>query len=311
MILRFNRSNFRPVEWINYHHLLYFWLVAREGSLASASATLRLAPSTVSGQIRSLEESLGEKLFARSGRRLVLTEMGRVVFRYAEEIFSLGRELRDAVKGRPVGKPLNLVVGVAHVIPKLVARRLLEPALRLPEPVRLVCREDKPEQLLAELAVHDLDVVVSDGPMSPSINVRAFSHLLGECDVGFFATSQLAAAHRRKFPESLDGAPMLLPTENTSLRRSLDHWFVARGLRPRVVGEFEDSALLKVFGQTGMGIFPAPMVIASEVQRQYQVRPVGRADEVRERFYAISVERKLKHPAVVAIIEEARRKLFG
>ena len=299
------------MDWLNYHHLLYFWTVARAGSLAAASAELRLAQSTVSGQIRSLEQSLGEKLFARSGRRLVLTEMGRVVFRYAEEIFTLGRELRDAVKGRPVGKPLSLVVGVADVVPKLVARRLLEPALKLPEPIRLVCREDKPERLLAQLAVHDLDVVLSDGPVAPSLSVRAFSHLLGECGVMFFARAGLAASRRRKFPMSLDGAPMLLPTENTSLRRSLDQWFNARGIQPRIVGEFEDSALLKVFGQTGLGIFPAPSVIADEVQRQYQVRPVGRVDEVRERFYAISVERKLKHPAVIAISEEARHKLFG
>lgn len=299
------------MEWLNYHHLLYFWTVAREGSLAAASARLHLAQSTVSGQIRSLEESLGEKLFVRSGRRLVLTEMGRVVFRYAEEIFTLGRELRDAVQGRPVGRPLSLVVGVADVVPKLVARRLLEPALRLSEPIRLVCREDKPERLLAQLAVHELDVVLSDGPVDPSISVRAFSHLLGDCGVAFFAKPKLAAVHARRFPMSLDGAPMLLPTENTALRRSLDQWFAARGIRPSVVGEFEDSALLKVFGQTGLGIFPAPSVIAAEVQRQYQVRLVGRVDDVRERFYAISVERKLKHPAVIAISEEARHVLFG
>ncbi len=299
------------MEWLNYHHLLYFWLVAREGSLARASAELRLAPSTVSGQIRSLEQSLGEKLFARSGRRLVLTEMGRVVFRYAEEIFTLGRELRDAVKGRPAGRPLSLAVGVADVVPKLVARRLLEPALELAEPVRLVCREDKPDRLLAELAVHDLDVVLSDAPVGPSIRIRAFNHLLGECGVVLFGTAKLAAAHRRNFPKSLDGAPVVLPTENTTLRRALDQWFAARGLRPRVVGEFEDSALLKVFGQVGMGLFPVSSVIADEVQRQYRVRPVGRLDGVRERFYAISVERRLKHPAVIAISEAARQTLFG
>lgn len=299
------------MEWLNYHHLLYFWTMARQGSLARASAELRLAQSTISGQIRALEDSLGEKLLARRGRRLVLTEMGRVVFRYAEEIFSLGRELRDAVKGRPVGRPLSLMVGVADVVPKLVARRLLEPALKLPEPVRLICREDKPERLFAELAVHNLDIVLADAPIDPSIRIRAFNHLLGECGIVFFGTAKLAAAHRRNFPESLDGAPVILPTENTTLRRSLDQWFAARGIRPRVVGEFEDSALLKVFGQVGMGLFPASSVIADEVQRQYQVRPVGRLDEVRERFYAISVERKLKHPAVIAISEEARQKLFG
>jgi LysR family transcriptional regulator, transcriptional activator of nhaA len=299
------------MEWLNYHHLLYFWTVAREGSLAQASAQLRLAQSTISGQIHALEDSLGEKLFAKSGRRLVPTEMGRVVFRYAEEIFSLGRELRDAIKGRPVGRPLSLVVGVADVVPKLVARRLLEPALKLPGPVRLVCREDKPERLFAELAVHNLDIVLADAPIGPSISVRAFNHLLGECGLVFFGTPKLAATYRRNFPKSLEGAPVILPTENTTLRRSLDQWFSTRGIRPHVVGEFEDNALLKVFGQVGMGLFPASSIIATEVQRQYQVRPVGKLDEVRERFYAISVERKLKHPAVIAISEEARQKLFG
>lgn len=299
------------MEWLNYHHLLYFWLVAREGSLARASAELRLAQSTVSGQIRALEVALGEKLFTRSGRRLVLTEIGRVAFRYAEEIFTLGRELQDTLKGRPVGRPLNLVVGVADVVPKLVAQRLLEPALELAEPVRLICREDKPDRLLAELAVHGLDVVLADSPVGPSSRIKAFNHLLGECGIVFFATRELAAVHRRGFPQSLDGAPVLLPTENTALRRSLDQWFTTRGIRPRVVAEFEDSALLNVFGQRGNGLFPAHAAIADEVRRQHQVFPVGRVEEVRDQFYAISVERRLNHPAVLAISEEARRKLFG
>jgi LysR family transcriptional activator of nhaA len=299
------------MQWLNYHHLLYFWLGAREGSLARGSAELRLAQSTVSGQIRALEVELGEKLFARSGRRLVLTEVGRVVYRYAEEIFALGSELRDAVAGHPVGRPLTLVVGLADVVPKLVARRLLEPALKLPGPIRLVCREDKPDRLLAELAIHNLDVVLADEPVAPSLRVRAFNHLLGECGIVFFATANLARAHRRSFPQSLDGAPLILPTENTTLRRSLDQWFVAQGIHPKVVGEFEDSALLKVFGQAGMGIFPASAVIADEVRRQYQVHPVGTVDDVRDRYYAISVDRKLKHPGVIAISEEARRNVFA
>jgi LysR family transcriptional activator of nhaA len=299
------------MEWLNYHHLHYFWAVAREGSLARACRELRLAPSTVSGQIHALEASLGEKLFVRSGRQLVTTETGRVVFRYAEEIFALGRELRDAVRGRPVGRPMSLVVGVADVVPKLVARRLLEPALRHPEPVRLVCREDKPDRLFAELAVHNLDVVLSDAPVGPSIRIRAFSHLLGECGVTFLASPELAAAHKRKFPKSLDGAPLLLPTETTALRRALDHWFGARGVRPRIVGEFDDSALLTECGETGLGIFPVPAVVADTVKRTYSVQFVGSADPVRERFYAISVERKLRHPAVVAISEAARHELFG
>lgn len=299
------------MEWLNYHHLLYFWLVAREGGLAAASKQLRLAPSTVSGQIQTLEQALGEELFERSGRRLILTEIGRVVYRYADEIFSLGRELQDALKGRPVARPLKLVVGIADVVPKLVARRLLEPALALPGPLHLVCHEDKPDALLAELAVHNLDVVISDAPVGPTVRIRAFNHLLGECDVVFFATPRLASSYRRGFPKSLDGAPVILPTENTSLRRSLDQWFATRGIRPKVVGEFEDNALLKVFGQAGMGLFPASSIIADEVQRQYRVRPIGTLKGLRERFYAISVERKLKHPAVIAISEEARQKVFG
>ncbi len=299
------------VEWLNYHHLLYFYLVAREGGLLPASEKLRLAQSTVSGQIRALEEALGEKLFVRSGRRLVMTEIGRHVFRYAEEIFSLGQELQDSLKGRPGGRPIALNVGVADAVPKLVAQRILEPALRLPEAVRLVCREGKPERLLAELAVYGLDVILSDAPIPPSVRIRAFSHVLGECGIVFFGVAALAEAHRRQFPRSLDGAPMLLPTENTALRRSLDQWFAKEGVRPRVVGEFDDSALLKVFGQSGAGIFPAHSVIAEEVRRQHQVQPIGRTDEVRERFYAISVERRLKHPAVVALTAEARAKLFG
>ncbi len=299
------------MEWLNYHHLLYFWLVVREGGLAPASERLRLAQSTVSGQIRAFEQTLGEKLFTRSGRRLVPTEIGRLVYRYAEEIFPLGHELQDAIKGRPVGRPLRLVVGVADILPKLVARKLLEPALKLATPVRMVCREDKPERLLVELGAHGLDVILSDAPIPPAAAIRAFSHLLGECGVTFFGTSELAAARRKGFPKSLDGAPLLLPTENTVLRRSLDQWFARLGIRPNVVAEFEDSALLKTFGQTGQGIFPAPAVIAKEVQRQYDVDIVGRTDEVRERFYAISAERRLKHPAVVAITEKARESTFG
>jgi len=299
------------MEWLNYHHLLYFWVVAREGSIAKATQQLRLAQPTISGQIRTLEDHLGEKLFQRQGRNLVLTEMGRVVYRYADEIFGLGRELLDVVKGRPTGQPVRFVVGVADVVPKMIAHKLLEPALAMPESVRIVCLEDRTERLLAELAVHGLDLVISDAPIGPHVKVRAFNHLLGECPVSVFAPAALAASHRRRFPKSLDGAPMLLPSENTSLRRSLDQWFETEGIRPKVVAEFEDSALLKVFGQAGHGLFPAPAAMEKEVQAQYGVRAVGRIEAVRERFYAISVERKLKHPAVLAITEAARSTIFG
>ncbi len=298
------------MEWLNYHHLLYFWLAAREGGVSRAAAHLHLAQPTVSAQIHALEEALGEKLFTRAGRNLVLTDIGRLVYRYAEDIFSLGRELLDTVKDRPTGRPLRLTVGIVDVLPKLVAYRLLEPAFNLGSPIRLVCREGKTERLLVELGVHEIDVVLADRPSEPTVKVRAFNHLLGDCGVTFLGTDALARAHRRGFPRSLDGAPFLLPTENTTLRRSLEQWFAAHAVRPTAVGEFEDSALLMVFGQAGLGVFAAPSIIEAEIRRQFRVHRIGRTEDVRERFYAISVERKLKHPAVIAISEAARRKLF-
>lgn len=299
------------MEWLNYHHLLYFWLAAREGGVSRAAEQLRLTQPTVSAQIRALEASLGEKLFTRAGRNLALTDIGQVVFRYAEDIFSLGRELVATVRDRPTGHPLRLAVGVVDVLPKLVAYRLLEPAFGLGSPIRVVCREGKIERLLVELGVHEIDVVLADRPSDPTFKVRAFSHLLGECGVTFLGAEPLARARRRGFPRSLDGAPFLLPTENTTLRRSLEQWFEAQAIRPVIVSEFDDSALLKVFGQAGLGIFAAPSIIEAEIRRQFRVQRIGQTDDVRERFYAISVERKLKHPAVVAISESARRKLFG
>ncbi|HVP28217.1 MAG TPA: transcriptional activator NhaR [Myxococcota bacterium] len=299
------------MEWLNYHHLLYFWVVAREGSIAKATRELRLAQPTISGQIRTLEEQLGEKLFQRQGRNLVLTEVGGVVYRYAEEIFTLGRELLDTVKGRPSGRPVRFVVGVAEVVPKLVAYRLLESALALPESVRIVCLEDRTDRLLAELSVHALDLVITDVPIGPHVKVRAYNHLLGECGVSFFAPPKLAAALRRSFPHSLDGAPMLVPSDNTTLRRSLDQWLELESLRPRIVAEFEDSALMKVFAQAGHGAFAGPTAIEREICAQYGVRTIGRTDAIRERFYAISVERRVKHPAVLAITEAARSRVFG
>lgn len=298
------------MEWLNYHHLLYFWTVAKEGSVARACEKLRLAQPTISGQLRMLEDALGEKLFERSGRRLVLTEMGHVVYRYADEIFGLGRELMDTVKGRPTGRPARLTVGITDAMPKLIVRLLLEPALQLGEPVRLQCVEDRPDQLLSKLALHEIDVVLADAPLGSGTGIRAYHHLLGECGITFFAAPKLARAHKKAFPKSLEGAPMLLPTDQTVLRRSLEGWFEAQEVRPFIVAEIEDSALLKSFGQDGVGVFVSPTVIEDQVVRQYEVEVVGRTDEVRERFYAISVERKLKHPAVVAITESARRDLF-
>jgi len=298
------------VDWLNYHHLLYFWLVAREGSITRACKQLHLAQPTISSQLRKLEKSLGQKLFHRVGRNLVLTESGQMVYRYADEIFSLGQELVDAVHGRSTGRPLRLVVGVPDVLPKLVVYRLLKPALELDEPIQLVTFEGKLEQLLADLALHRLDIVLSDAPAGPTSHIRAFNHLLGECGVSFFGTDKLAARYRKGFPASLNKAPLLLPTENTSLRRTLEQWFSGQGIRPKVVAEFEDSALLKVFGQAGEGIFPAPSAILAQVQQQYSVALIGEVESIRERFYAISVERRSKHPAIVAISEIARDEIF-
>ena len=298
------------VEWLNYHHLFYFWTVAKEGTITAACKKLRLAQPTISAQLRTLEEVLGEKLFERSGRSLTLTEAGHMVYRYADEIFSLGHELLDTLKGQPTGKPLRLKVGVADVLPKLVAYHLLEPALNLEEPVHLVCSEGKPNDLLARLAVHELDVVFSDSPVGPDVSVRAFSHLLGECNITILGTELLARKYRDHFPDSLDGAPVLFPTPKTVLRKSLEQWFEAKGIHPVAKAEFDDSALQTVFAQVGLGLVPVPSVIAEEVQRSYALQYVGRLPEIKERFYAISLERKIKHPAIVAILEKARETFF-
>lgn len=299
------------MEWLNYHHLLYFWTVARTGSVTAAADELSLTQPTISGQIRALEEALGNKLFVRVGRNLTLTEFGQTIFRYADEIFMVGRELLDVVKGRPVGQPTRINVGVADVMPKLIAYRLLAPALALDPPVAIICREGKPDRLIADLSIHALDLVLSDAPIPPTVNVRAFNHHLGDCGITFFAKKTIARSLRGRFPAMLDGAPMLVPTSNTSMRRDLDQWFAKVGVHPRLVSEFEDSALLKVFGEAGVGVFAAPSAIEAEVATQYRVERLGATDEVKERFYAISVERKLRHPAVVAISETARGALFG
>jgi LysR family transcriptional activator of nhaA len=297
------------MEWLNYHHLLYFWLAAKHGSVTEAAGELRLAQSTVSAQIRQLEHVLGERLFRREGRHLVLTDVGRTVYRYAEEIFGLGSELLDAVKDRPTGRPLRFNIGIADQIPKLIAHRLLEPAFALDVPVHVVCHEGKTAALLGDLATHQLDVVLTDAPLGPDTSVRAYNHLLGDTGIAIYGTAALVRQARRRFPRSLADAPLLLPTANTTLRHSLDQFLAAHDIRPQVRGEFEDSALLKVFGQAGVGLFPAPTVLEREIRRQYGVVVAGHLPDVRERFYAISVERRLKHPAVVAISAAARTSL--
>jgi LysR family transcriptional activator of nhaA len=293
------------VQTLNHHHLYHFWTVVREGGVTKASEKLRVSQPTISGQLRELEQALGEKLLTRSGRTVVMTDIGRTVYRYADEMLGLDRELLDAVKGR-LARPRQLVVGVGTVVPKLVAYQILEPALRLPEPIQLTCVHGKPERLVAELATHSLDLILADAPAAIAMNLRAYSHVLGECAVSVFGTEQMAAAHRQGFPQSLNGAPFLLPSADSGLSLSLEEWFDKQRIRPHVVGTFDDSALLDAFGQAGAGLFAMPDAIEAETRTRYQVGKVGRLDSVRQRFYAITVERKLRNPAVVAISERAR-----
>ncbi|MBY0497246.1 MAG: transcriptional activator NhaR [Cyanobacteria bacterium] len=299
------------MAWLNYHHLLYFWTVVREGGVAKAAAKLRLSQPTISAQVHKLEDALEAPLLRREGRGLSMTETGRIVFRYADEIFGLGREMQETLRGRPTGRPAELTVGVANVVPKLIAYRLLRPATQGSGAMALVCREGSIEQLLTELAGHVLDVLITDTPVAPHVRVKVFNHLLGESDTAFFGTRDQVRLLRRRFPRSLDGQALLLPTPNTALRRGLDDWFEQRGIRPRVAGEFEDSALLKAFGQGDGVVFPAPAAIAGDICRVYGVHVIGRTDEVREKYYAVSAERRVKHPGVLAITSAGRDELFA
>ena len=294
---------------INYKHLHYFLLVAKEGSIARASKRLHLTPQTISGQLSLLEQQLGQALFNRVGRRLELTETGRLVLSYAEEIFSLGGELEEVVRGLPETRPLLFKVGVTEVVPKIIAHHLLAPALQLPGPLRIVCREGSIDTLLTELALHRVDLVIADAPMPSSINVTGFNHHLGDCGITFFAGRKLAARLGGAFPQCMSGMPMLLPGETTVVRNRLLKWFDQQRIHPYVAGEFDDSALMKVFGRAGTGIFIAPTPIAAEIADQYEAVIIGEADEVKDNFYAISVERRISHPAVAAITEAARKWL--
>lgn len=294
------------MDWLNYHQLLNFWLVAREGSVQRASELLHVTPSSVSIQIRQLERAFGAKLFKKQGRGLALTEMGQQVSVYASEIFAKGRELMELVKGRPAGKPLELRVGVRDIMPKLVAFRLLQPALELDQPVRLICQEGEMSQLVSDLAIHKLDVVLSDIALDPLYKIQAYSHRLGESEVVVVGTKTLAKRYRRDFPSSLDGAPFLLPTENSALRRQMDRWFSDLNLVPTVCGEFADSAMMKIAGVNGLGLLAIPSMIEAEVQKIYGLQRVGGAAGVLEQFFAVSVERKIKHAGVLAIREQAR-----
>jgi LysR family transcriptional activator of nhaA len=295
---------------INYKHLHYFLTVAKEGGIARASERLNLTPQTISGQLSLLEERLGVKLFSKVGRHLELTETGRLVLSYADEIFSLGGELEEAIHQLPNGQPQLLRVGVVNVLPKSIAHRILKPALQMSEPVRMICREASLDTLLAELAIHRLDLVLADRKIPRTVSARGFSHKLGECGVSFFATQKWIDTLTGEFPSCLDGAPLLLPSSGTQLRMGINQWLDKHRVHPRMVAEFDDSALMKAFGQEGAGIFIAPSAIEAQVERQYQVTSISRTEEVMEYFYAISIERRITHPVVSAVMAAARESLF-
>ena len=296
---------------MNYKHLYYFLQVAEAGSVAAASRQLHLTPQTISGQIQLLGDRLGGPLFEKIGRRLELTETGQLALNYAKEIFSLGSELEAAVRERlRAGRTLEFRVGVADAVPKSIAYRLVEPALAIEQPVRMVCREWRLDRLLAELAVHTLDLVIADVPLPSTVSVKAFSHLLGSSRVGVFASRALKARSRRPFPDCLDGAPLLMPGEDSAVGQQLRAWFKLQGLRPRIVAEFDDSALAQEFGRRGVGYLLAPEVMVDEVESRHQVQHVGTIDGVEEHFYAISIERRITHSCVLAITRAARGELF-
>ena len=296
---------------INYKHLHYFCAVAREGGIARASERLHVTPQTISGQLGLLQEYLGTDLFSRVGRNLELTEVGRLVQSYADEIFSLGGELEEAVYQLPSGRPHVFRVGVVDVVPKSIAHRFLIPALQMEEPVRMVCREARLDTLLAELAVHRLDLLIADRPIPATVSMRGSSHKLGECAVSFFASGKIKRNLKGVFPQCLDGAPILLPSTDNQLRSAIDQWLDKHRIRPRLIAEFDDSALMKAFGQKAAGIFVAPSAIKAEVERQYKVTAIGRVDEVKERFYAITAERRVADPVIATVVETARTLLLA
>lgn len=298
------------MEWLNYHHLFYFWMTNKVGTMSGAADALHLARPTIAAQIKELEKSFGEKLFRKQGRGLVLTEFGTQVHKFADEIFNIGHELREFVKTGHVGVRKRFVVGLPDVVPKHIVYELLKPALHLPERTRTVCLEGKLTDLLSDLALHKLDLIISDAPAPPTAEFKLYTHELGECGLSMLAVPEIAKDYVGDFPNSLTDAPMLLPTDHTAVRRSLDIWMEDNEIFPEIVAEFEDSALLKVFGQQGEGIFPIPTAIEALVAEQYNVQLVGRIPEVKDRFYAISAEKRIQHEATQTVVRQAKSHLF-
>lgn len=294
------------MRWLNYHHLHYFWTIARLGSVTAAGKELRLAQPTLSAQLRAFEEAIGEKLFEREGRSLRLSEAGSMVFRYAEEIFNLGNELRDVMSGKHHAGVRTIKVGISDVLPKTIAHRLIDPVFDQHPTPKVICIEDSQEKLLIGLATHELDLVLADGPIPPSVKVKAYNHFIGQCGVSFVGQAKLLKQWKKKFPALLAEVPMLLPAMSAAVRRELDQWFDKQQLSPQVVMEFQDSALMKTFGREGRGIFPVPTIVEREVCREYNVQLVGRVSAVQEKFYLISLERKLSSPSIAYLCKVAQ-----
>ncbi len=298
------------MRWLNYQHFFYFWRVAKRGSVTDACRELRLAQPTISAQLKVLEETLGEKLFVREGRSLRLTDVGKLAYRYAEEVFLACNEFMDVLDGKDIANPGKLKVGISDVVPKGISYRILEPAFAAPSSI-VSCYEDSTERLLAELAISEVDLVIADTPVPPSVKVKAYNHFLGECGISFLAQAALAKQYRKGFPKSLSGAPLLLPTPDAAVRREIDQWFDLIGVAPRCVGEFQDSALMKIVAREGKGVVPVPSVVAGEVKREFHLELVAETDAVKERFYLISVQRRLKNQLVKTIVDRAQTKLFS
>jgi LysR family transcriptional activator of nhaA len=295
---------------INYKHLHYFWMVAKEKSIAKASAQLHLTPQTISGQLSCLEEAMGVTLFDRIGRHLELTDAGRLAFSYADEIFSLGSELQNAVRHRPKKSSLAFKIGIDNVVPKSIAYRLLEPALHIPDAIHFNCRENDLDALLSDLLLHKLDLVISDSPISSELDFRGYCDPLGESGLSIFAARTLRERLQGEFPYCLDNMPLLLPASNTGIRTHLQRWFDKWRIHPAIVGEFEDSALMKEFAQAGVGMIASPTAIRAEVERKHELMAIGEVEEAIVRYYGISLQRKISHPGVTAIKEKARAWLL-
>jgi LysR family transcriptional activator of nhaA len=295
---------------LNYKHLHYFWNVAHEGSIVKAGEKLHITPQTISGQLSLLEQSIGNALFEKDGRGLKMTETGRLVKRYADEIFYLGRELTDVLRGSPAIGPAEFIVSAASALPKTIVQKIIQPGLQIDQDISLTSREGPVEDILADLAIHKVDMVLSDIPLTGALSIKAFNHKLGESGLTFFAATHLAKQYIDNFPQSLNLAPMLMPTSQYAIRQQVDNWLSEREIYPIVRGQFDDSALMKSFGQSGLGIFFMPSIIADEVCKNFDVEIIGQLDEITQKFYAISAERKVRHPAVAAICDNARNTLF-